>query len=255
MAGRLKEKAEFLRRSGNFQEAAKLNEQIEFLSNASMTEVPKASTEKRQTYDLAPQEKVALSLLMQEMAKSGYVLSQIRNLAGKPSVEWVREPALVIRNDSAPTFVQTHREALDTKFGKDVKKTLYEPLFEMEIQRPGGQILSAKTLQEMEPGTYCYLRIAGEPFLRIGPAIQGGHKVLSGGETVEIGGELIIEKDAAGLNAVKRADNQTGTYKPAHIGSLRHTLEGLWEQGIYPKDFILDLKVGRLPVLKLPSSQ
>lgn len=69
---------------------------------------------------------------------------------------------------------------------------------------------------KIRPGSHCFVRMPGEPFLRVGTAsgsfnTMSGHAVLSGGKPVLMAGELEVDDNSRLI----RWSNVSGTFRPS----------------------------------------
>lgn len=174
---------------------------------------------------------------MREKAEQGYELVAAKIEQENIQLSWYRNPDLVPKSEMPPPpeWVAAQREQLDKRWAKPHPPL--RTLQPMKSEWTSGTPLTLKTMEGFEPGSYHYVAVHGENFLRLGKKDQH-HFDFSGSDPMDVAGDLIIQRGADGKNTVTVLSTQSSSYTPP-LHYLQLPPRYLWDQGIYPRQLLL----------------
>ncbi len=173
---------------------------------------------------------------MEEMSEWAYVLDYTIVRDGTIKLGFKRDGRLCTPNDTPaePAWLKEHRRLVEQTFPIPRKKIEAQIEMEIPIPEPIGNPLTSKTLQHFAEGTYAWVRLRGENFLRL----AGNHTNAGAWEHAQAAGEITIKASPSGVKYVHSMNNRSGTY-PDKLDYLINGINAMWRQGVYPRSFTI----------------
>lgn len=192
---------------------------------------------------------------MQEMAEAGFELVSVTDVRGRVTgMTWIHNPDLVTKQNisdrryAPPAWVERQKADFARKNNPESKKHAHE----VPYPAPGGRALTAKTIDEFEPGVYPFVVLTGENFARLGDPKEK-HRNFCGVEEAESAGEVAITRGPDGHNEIKNYNMKSGTYIHG-AANIKVFPLALWSQGIYPRSLTGRQTPDQDPIVELEAA-